>query len=154
MFRFKTSLIFIAIAFLLSNHAHSQSTSDILKNQFQFSKYSLQFEIYDLYKFRNFDGLTFSGKYHFNNNSSIRLGLSLNSKSDESNDVLRTITGDSVKYIRNSDSDVSSINLSVLYTYYFNPQGRVKAFIGVGPSFTFGRDNSFYQFDDKRNSIN
>ena len=97
--RFKTNLIgiiSIQIFFLLFTKdclPQNESYLDSLEG-----KFALQFQISDNFNLTNFQGTTFSGKYHFSGSDAIRLGLSLdfgNSEIDgntNQNDSVNVVT--------------------------------------------------------------
>jgi hypothetical protein len=77
----KLSFSLFIFTFLNNSTIFSQTASHLDSLD---GKYALQFQISDNFKLTNFQGTTFSGKYHFGCRNAVRVGLSVNLSNTDS----------------------------------------------------------------------
>jgi hypothetical protein len=130
-FRILYSLLLFFLFSVSSTYSQSTSYLDSLDG-----KYALQFQISDNFNLTNFQGTTFSGKYHFSSRDAIRLGLSI----DFGNADLDAETNqfDSVNVAEaNSSSNYFSMTLKTQYIRYFVETDNIGFYGGAGPFITY-----------------
>ncbi|MDA3860891.1 MAG: outer membrane beta-barrel protein [Melioribacteraceae bacterium] len=133
-------LVFILILFFtLSVSSFAQAEKE-QKNDLS-GKYALQFQIDHYFTLSNFQGGTISGKYHCNNNSALRFGVTLGYEARDielgSTDVRSDTT-----IIEDFNGEISSstIQLSIQYLYYFEINNSIAPFLGVGVNYLMQPD--------------
>lgn len=128
------SLLIISLLTLFSTQVFSQDSTYLDKLN---GKYALQFQISSNFTLSQFQGGTFSGKYHFGNRSAIRVGVStqINNREDE-------ITASEIdtffvhpSYTNSFDYQAYSVNLQ--YLNYLTSMESVGFFIGAGPYISY-----------------
>lgn len=112
--------------------------------------FGLEFGLSGLFNFTNYSGNNLiAGKYQMDNNSAIRLGFSgaFNTTSGTqtytNNFVSSTGTSNFTKQVTNSSSSMT-IGINADYQYYINPSDIIKAYVGIGPTFSIGYNNKVY----------
>ncbi len=100
-------------------------------------KYALQFQISQNFTLSNFLGSVISGKYHFTNESAIRLGIDFNatmSNESKKTDYNNVNTSENDSYQTNSQT----INIITQYIFYPVISDNIKFYYGIGPSIGLG----------------
>jgi hypothetical protein len=121
------SLLFFFIVFTKVCFPQNESYLDSLDG-----KFALQFQISDNFNLTNFQGTTFSGKYHLSNRDAVRLGVSLEfGNADIETSVTRLDTSDINKSENNTDEFGIMVNLQ--YIRYFTVTSNIALFGGAGP---------------------
>ncbi|MDH3267831.1 MAG: hypothetical protein OEM46_03145 [Ignavibacteria bacterium] len=125
------SLLLISFLFIGSGFSQNASYLDSLDG-----KFALQFQISDNFQLSNFQGTTFSGKYHFGKMDAIRAGLSIDfGKSDGD---AETNQYDSVNVAEASyNSNNFSMTLKTQYIRYFVETDGIAFYGGTGPFVTY-----------------
>ena len=101
-------------------------------------KFALQFQISDNFNLTNFQGTTFSGKYHFSNKDALRLGLSLDfgdAKLDGQTNQYDTVNVAKINATQNSFGFI----LKAQYIRYLVETNAIAFFSGVGPFFSYNK---------------
>lgn len=127
----KNSLLYLVI-FIFFTNAFSQAKTDSTNSNI-FHKHSLQFRVSSYFNLSSFKGSLLSYKYHFSDNHAFRLGLDLDSKTDEyddNNDFYGNDTSNFGKTISQAYYDLFIVGE---YLFYVNPSKDVKLFVGIGP---------------------
>jgi hypothetical protein len=115
-------------------------------------KFALQFQISDNFNLTNFQGSTFSGKYHFSNRDAVRLGVSLEfGNADIETIVTRLDTSDINKSENNTDNFGFMINLQ--YIRYFTVTNSIALFGGAGPFINISNQTSDRTFNEDETEI-
>lgn len=99
-------------------------------------KFALQFQISDNFNLTNFQGTTFSGKYHLGKRDAVRLGLSLDfgdSELDGQTNQFDTVNVAKINATQNS----FGFNVKAQYIKYLIETNTVAFFSGVGPFFSY-----------------
>ena len=125
------SLLFFFIVFTKVCFPQNESYLDSLDG-----KFALQFQISDNFNLTNFQGTTFSGKYHFSKRDAIRLGLSLDfgkSDADAETNQFDSVTVAEVNY----NSNNFSITFRSQYIRYFVETDGIAFYGGTGPFVTY-----------------
>ena len=127
---FRRNLIITLLSlFVFSFACFAQNASylDSLKG-----KYALQFQISNNFNLTNFQGSTFSGKYHFGCKSAVRLGLSLDFGDVEQDAT--TNQYDTVNVATNNiEQNSFSMTIRTQYIRYFIGTDEVAFYGGTGP---------------------
>lgn len=101
-------------------------------------KFALQFQINENFTLTNFQGTTFSGKYHLGKKSAIRAGLSL-FFDDSSFDRESTYNdNDTLSYVEKSDNNSIGLTIITQYVYYLVRTDDIGFYLASGPTFGFG----------------
>ncbi len=98
---------------------------------FSFPRYSLQFKVTDLLRFNPFLGSIISFKYHLNNKTAFRIGIS-GSKKTSDTDVDK-FTADTLSGKTRQKESLTGLGLRFQVVRYFNPTKVIKAYAGCGP---------------------
>ncbi len=126
----KFSILILVLLFTFTVNSFAQTdTSKIDLN----GKWALQFGISHSFTLTNFDGATFSGKYHFTNNSAIRIGVTLG-YNDKDKEISGTnILPDTTK-IYDYDGNLSSANIRIAlqYLHYLEMTKSISSYYGAG----------------------
>jgi opacity protein-like surface antigen len=127
---FRNSLITISLLILSTVQVYSQDSTYLDKLN---GKFALQFQISSNFTLSQFQGGTFSGKYHFGNRSAIRVGVSTQINNSEDDISASEIDSFYVhpSYTNSYDYQVYSVNLQ--YLNYLTAMEDVGFFIGTGP---------------------
>lgn len=133
-----TSVISFCFTFILfSGFSFSQTSYlDSLDG-----KYALQFQVSDNFNLTNFQGTTFSGKYHSGKRSAIRVGLTVNyNNADVENsetllDTNLVISGD-------GNQNVFGMTIRTQYIHYIPGTYDITFFAGGGPFVGFNNGTS------------
>jgi hypothetical protein len=133
------SLLLFFIVFTIDGLSQNESYLDSLDG-----KFALQFQVSDNFNLTNFQGTTFSGKYHLSPRSAIRLGFSVNMvNSDMENN--QTILDTSLVVSANANQNVFGMTIRAQYIYYFPATNEIAFFAGGGP---------FIRFNTGTNEVN
>ena len=132
----RCTLSALVILFLVSQSAFAQSKAQTTQKPFHFKRYALQYSVTDFLKFAGYEGSMFSVKYHFNDHSAVRIGLStsLGMRKDDG-DYRRS--ADSLAANNTYDRRGYSFVLSIPYLYYLHPQKTIKFYSGIGPRISY-----------------
>jgi len=104
-------------------------------------KFALQFQISDNFNLTNFQGTTFSGKYHFSSRDAVRLGVSIEfSDADIETNITRLDTSDINKSEDNTNRFGFMVNSQ--YIRYFTVNNNIALFGGVGPFISISNQTS------------
>lgn len=115
-------------------------------------KFALQFQINQNFSLSDFQGTTFSGKYHFGKRDAARLGVSLDFE-DGTGDW--NITYFDIDSTAKADIDENSfsINLKMQYICYLINTNEISFYGGIGPSVEYSKRESVRNYnppiDDK-----
>ncbi len=130
------TLCVVAVFFLLSQSVFAQSKAQTAKPPFHFKRYAIQYSIIDFLKFSGYEGSMLSAKYHFNDHSALRIGISANVGIDNRNtDSHKSL--DSLSTNNTINEHAYSWTLSIPYLYYFHPQKAIKFYAGIGPRISY-----------------
>ncbi len=136
----KHKAIFVLI--LLVGFAMGQNA----EKDFSFPKYSLQFKVSNLLNFNPFLGSIISFKYHFNNKTAFRIGVSGSRKSSDTD--IDKFNADTLYGQTKQKELQKSWGLRFQVVRYFNPAKVIKTFAGCGPYFSWSyknlENNSYY----------
>jgi len=103
-------------------------------------KFALQFQINDNFSLSSFQGTTFSGKYHFSCRDAVRLGISVELGDSES-EINIVYPDTSTVSKSENDGNKFGITIKTQYIHYFNGTKEITFFGGVGPFFTYSKQN-------------
>ncbi|MBK6915422.1 MAG: outer membrane beta-barrel protein [Ignavibacteriales bacterium] len=137
---FRNSVLAISLLILSTVQVYSQDSTYLDKLN---GKFALQFQISSNFTLSHFQGTTFSGKYHFDNRSAIRVGVS--TQINNSDDDITASELDSFyvhpSYTNSFDYQTYSVNLQ--YLNYLTTMEDVGFFIGAGPyvSYAFSKQD-------------
>jgi len=135
-FRILYSLLLFFLFSVPSTYSQSTSYLDSLDG-----KFALQFQISDNFNLTNFQGTTFSGKYHFGKMDAIRAGLSIDFGNSDAD--AETNQFDSVNVAEaNSSSNYFSITLKTQYIRYFVETDNIAFYGGTGPFVTYSTSSN------------
>lgn len=132
----KIFCLIILTALALNVSAQETTTNADTSKQFRFPKHALQFQIEDFIRFSDFNGGIISGKYHFNNPSAIRLGISYSNKYDDQELEEVHFPGDSTVLDRSINKNAQLLKLKFHFLRYLSFSKSTKYFIGAGPNAT------------------
>ncbi|HMU43311.1 MAG TPA: outer membrane beta-barrel protein [Ignavibacteriaceae bacterium] len=134
------SLVIISLPILFATQVYSQDSTYLDKLN---GSFALQFQISGNFTLSQFQGGTFSGKYHFGPRSAIRVGLSTLINNSEDDITASEIDSFFVhpSYTNSFDYQVYSVNLQ--YLNYLTALESVGFFIGAGPyvSYAFSKQD-------------
>lgn len=131
----KEFIRFIFLFFILTLCINAQDNSDIPSLK---GKYALQFAISNNFTLSSFQGGVFSGKYFFSDNSSIRLGVSVGSSTDEDETTQNSLSSQnniSITTEANTDEKVYFYGINLQYIYNLKTTKDILFYTGVGPFF-------------------
>lgn len=96
-------------------------------------KWALQFQIDHYFTLSDFQGGTISAKYHINNNSAVRFGITLGYEAMDVEIYSKDIRQDTT-YIEDYSGEESNsvIILTLQYLHYLEIQNSISAFLGAG----------------------
>jgi len=100
-------------------------------------KWALQFQIDRYFTLSSFQGGTISAKYHLNNNSALRFGVTLGYESKDIDLYEKDVYSDTTE-INEYSGEISSstIQLAIQYLQYLEMNNSISAFIGIGFNYT------------------
>jgi len=146
--RILLSILFLILISISSTYSQSSSDLDSLEG-----KFALQFQISEDFTLTNFQGTTFSGKYHFSSRDAVRLGFTFELSDSE-------IKAD-VTHLDTTDSDQSKDNINRFgftinsqYIHYFTVTDNIAFFGGAGPFISFFDQNSERVITENGTEIN
>lgn len=137
--RILLSILFLILISISSTYSQSSSDLDSLEG-----KFALQFQISEDFTLTNFQGTTFSGKYHFSSRDAVRVGLSvyLNNSDAETNqtflDTTLTVSSD-------ANQNIFGMTVRTQYIHYIPGMYDIMFFFGGG---------SFVGFNNGTNEVN
>jgi len=100
-------------------------------------KWALQFQINDNFTLGNYQGLGFSGKFHFSNHSAVRVGVDFESYSSDFKINNETVFKDSSVFVDEEyQMGTTKIKINMQYLYYNSISNSISMFLGVGVSFS------------------
>lgn len=108
-------------------------------------KFALQFQISENFTLSNFQGATFSGKYHLGKRSALRLGISLSF--DDSSVDKEAIVGDTSNYYENSKTNSIGFSITAQYLNYLVRTDEIGFYLGTGPTFGFGNSEGEFELE-------
>ncbi|NLT50263.1 MAG: outer membrane beta-barrel protein [Ignavibacteria bacterium] len=120
--------------------------------------WALQFGISNNFTLSNFNGSTFSGKYHLTDNSAIRVGLTLSGQTGDRDQSSSTKYNPSASNEQSKPFEDYNLTLKTAYLFYPNNDKQIKLYFGAGPILGWskyevsGTDNN-YQNDTLNNSL-
>ncbi len=120
MFRKSISLIAILILFSAFTSSQAQDTTSLA------GKYALQFQVSQNFTLSNFLGSVISGKYHFTNESAVRVGLGLSASMNNQTSGQESQSGV-------LESNAQSIDLTTQYMITPVISENVRFYFGAGP---------------------
>jgi opacity protein-like surface antigen len=139
------SLLFFILA--LTNTTSAQSSYlDSLDG-----KFALQFQINENFTLTNFQGSTFSGKYHPGTRSALRLGFSISF--EDANRDQKTILEDTLKYNQINSSNSVGFGMNLQYLDYLLTTDNIGFYLGTGPSFGFSTFNEEFEYLAADNTV-
>lgn len=134
MTEMKTNFGIIFWLIVLFSFANAQTVDDSSRI---FKSNSLQFRVYDFVSLGSFRGVLLSYKYHSSDVNAYRFGLSVKAKKWEENQTRDFVYFDTTLFDQNRDHTDMVIEIIAQYLKYFNPQGEIKLFFGIGPRILF-----------------
>jgi len=99
-------------------------------------KFALQFQISDNFQLSNFQGTTFSGKYHFSKMDAIRAGLSIDFGRSDADAETNQFDSVNVAEVSNNSNNFS-MTLKSQYIRYFVETDDIAFYGGIGPFVTY-----------------
>jgi len=125
------SISILLFSFTFSSFAQTDTTKIDLAG-----KFALQFQITDNFTLSSFQGGTFSGKYHFSNNSALRLGVTL-SQSNIDEEYSETNVYPDITNIGSTENNYSNyqISFSLQYIDYLKTINSIAMFYGGGVNY-------------------
>ena len=127
-------LILLTAAILMTCSVVAAEDNQV-RNSLKKGSKSLQFRVDPNFHLSSFDGAGITGKWHKSDKSALRFGVSFyyNDTDEDS---------DNIRYVRtisdsNEKKQLTVVKLSSRYLYYYTPDEKVSAFIGMGPSFAY-----------------
>lgn len=135
-FKYFTLILFV---FLLANNSFSQEKPEELDLT---NKFALQFQILRNFELSGFEGAAFSGKYCFNNTSSLRASFSINQSTNKRED--ESVPQDSVNGTGSfnfNDSDLLKLGFGIQYLHNIRVLNSVVFYLGGGPYLASSSEN-------------
>jgi opacity protein-like surface antigen len=134
MFHFKSILTLLFLYFASSALFAQDSTSLA-------GKYALQFQISQNFTLSNFLGSVISGKYHFTNNSAIRLGVTFSSSMDnDGQNIDYQNSTNSASYM--AEQNGKSFDITAQYLVYPEVNKKILFYWGAGPRVAYTYSNN------------
>ncbi len=129
--KFLISISLIFLAFTFNSFAQDDNEQINLTG-----KWALQFQITENFTLSNFDGMAFSGKFHFTDNSAIRTGVDFSTYSSDSEYSNESVLPDTSIFSDESmERGETNIRINLQYLHYANLSNSISMFIGAGVSF-------------------
>ena len=140
----RRNLIITLSLFVFSFVPFAQNTSylDSLEGQ-----YALQFQISDNFNLTNFQGTTFSGKYHFGCRNAVRAGLSIDLANTEG-EANETLLDTTLTNSYDTDQNGFSITIKTQFIQYVPRINNIAFFVGGGPFINFYNNTSKTNYPD------
>ncbi len=132
----RLTIITTLLLLLSTQLIFAQSKADSSAKIFHFKRYALQFSVTDFLKFAGYEGSALSLKYHFNDRSALRIGISTEF-GNSTNDLKNKDSQDSLASTTHRDNDSYRFTINIPYLYYVHPQKSIKLYLGFGPSFSY-----------------
>lgn len=134
------SLFIISLLIILSTKVYSQDSTYLDKLN---GKFALQFQISSNFTLSQFQGGTFSGKYHFGPRSAIRVGISTQINNSEDEISASEIDSFFVHPTYKNSFDYQAYSVNLQYLNYLTSSESVGFFIGAGPyvSYAFSKQD-------------
>jgi len=105
-------------------------------------KWALQFQIDHYFTLDDFQGGTFSGKYHLSNSSAFRLGVSYSSETDEQDEKQTLKFSDETETVNKNDiREYDVIGFNLQYLYYTKIVNSISMFLGAGVNYETSLSN-------------
>jgi len=95
-------------------------------------KFALQFQISDNFQLSNFQGTTFSGKYHFGYRSVVRVGFSVNLNNSDG-ETNQTFLDTTLTVSSDANQNVFGMTVRTQYIHYIPGMYDIMFFFGGGP---------------------
>lgn len=99
-------------------------------------KFALQFQINENFTLTNFQGTTFSGKYHLGKKSAIRAGISITF--DDTRNERESTVNDTLNFFENSETNSIGFTIISQYLIYLVRTDDIGFYMGSGPAIGFG----------------
>ena len=117
-------------------------------------KFALMFQIDENFNLNSFDGMSFAGKYFFNNELGVRLLVSTAyTESDESANKRITFNDNQRTEGVTSDRNKISYRIEPSLVYKLTSMETIRIFLGCGPIVSFSNDeDSYILFQDPNSS--
>ncbi len=149
MQKLKFLILISALVFLSTLNLFAQTDSSGIDLK---GKWALQFQISQNFTLSDFQGATFSGKYHFDNKSALRLGLTFRYNINERilSDNLPSPDTTTVKMEDRLTEDETFVELSIQYLQYSKIINSISMFYGCGIDYSTSLRNSKNYLEDKR----
>lgn len=125
--------IILLVIFMSLVAPNANAQNDEQKNSLKEDIWALQFQIGDNFSLKAFQGFAIAAKKHFYNTSALRVGIGLKISAREEDKVTRMLPADTTRQTENLNSDVQSIDISIQYLFYPNPDADINVFFGAGP---------------------
>ncbi len=137
---FRNSLLSTSLLILSTVQVYSQDSTYLDKLN---GKFALQFQISSNFTLYNFQGTTFSGKYHFGNRSAIRVGVSTQINNSEDDITASELDSFYVHPSYSNSFDYQTYSVNLQYLNYLTTMEDVGFFIGAGPyvSYAFSKED-------------
>ncbi len=124
-------ILLLGILFSLANAQTQPDSTKIFKTN------SLQFKVYNFISLSSFKGTLFSYKFHLNDQTAYRLGVSVRARKGDEEETRDVFHSDTSMFYQNSDNNYITMSIMIEYLKYFNPQDEIKLFLGIGPLLSF-----------------
>jgi len=147
MSSFKSKEILIATILIMIISAQNTYSQAISYLDSLDGKFALQFQIDDNFNLTNFQGTTFSGKYHFGSRSAVRLGISVDLLSVDYEST-ETLLDTSLTNSSNGNQDGFGINLKMQYIHYIPGINNIVFFLGGGPFMSLNNTTAERNYPD------
>lgn len=118
---FRNSLLTISLLILSTVQVYSQDSTYLDKLN---GKFALQFQITSNFTLSHFQGTTFSGKYHFDNRSAIRVGVSTQINNSEDDITASELDSFYVHPSYSNSYDYQTYSVNLQYLNYLTEIGR------------------------------
>jgi len=139
----QTTIILFCTFISLTN---AQTLTDSSKT---FKSHSLQFRVYNFLSLSYFKGTLLSYKYHSSSKNAFRVGMSVNIKKWQEQELEDYSVVDTTLLNHDRDHNNMYIEIMVEYLRYLNLERDFKIFLGIGPRINFNINN----FDTENISI-
>ena len=137
--RILLSILFLILISISSTYSQSSSDLDSLEG-----KFALQFQISEDFTLTNFQGTTFSGKYHFGHRSAVRAGLSVNLNNSDA-ETNQTFLDTTLTVSSDANQNIFGMTVRTQYIHYIPGMYNIMFFFGGGP---------FVGFNNGTNEVN
>jgi len=137
--RILLSILFLILISISSTYSQSSSDLDSLEG-----KFALQFQISEDFTLTNFQGTTFSGKYHFGSRDAVRVGLSVNLNNSDA-ETNQTFLDTTLTVSSDANQNIFGMTVRTQYIHYIPGMYNIMFFFGGGP---------FVGFNNGTNEVN